>query len=121
MKKEFSFEKLDVFKMARFLATRIYQITDDFPSHERFGLTDQLRRASVSVASNIAEGSGKCSGKEKAHYTGISFSSLMEVLCQLQIALDLGYIDKENYEQTRSLIEKLSAYLSNFRRSQLNH
>ena len=119
MRNVFSFEKLEVFKMARILASQIYQTTGKFPQSERFGLTDQIRRASVSVASNIAEGSGKHTSKEKAHYTATSFSSLMEVLCQLQIALDLNYINEDQYKKTRNLIEKLSAYLSNLRRSQL--
>ncbi len=119
MAKVFSFEKLEAYKFARRLSVLIYKSTRSFPKHEIYGLSDQLRRASISIASNLAEGTGKHTRKEKAHYTGISFSSLMEVLCQLQIALDLNYIEQAQYAEIRELIEKLSAYLSNLRRAQL--
>lgn len=121
MTKLFSFEKLEAYQLARQLCASIYETSKAFPQFEKFGLSDQIRRAAVSVASNLAEGTGKHTAKEKAHYTGISFSSLMEVLCQLQIALDLNYIKSGNYLEIRELIEKLSAYLSNLRKAQLNH
>ena len=81
MNKVYSFEKLLAFQQARELSVNIYSLTNSFPKFEQYGLADQLRRAVVSVSSNIAEGSGKFSPKEKAYYTSISYSSLLEVLC----------------------------------------
>lgn len=75
----YSFEKLDVWKKARILTGTIYKISAKFPPEERFGLTSQIRRASVSVCSNLAEGSGRVSGKEQARFTEIAYSSLLEL------------------------------------------
>jgi four helix bundle protein len=119
MGKIYSFEKLEAYQVARKLCAAIYKVTSGFPGYERFGLSDQIRRAAVSVSSNLAEGSGKSSFKEKAYYTNTSFSSLMEVLCQLQIGLDLNYLDQKDYNEIRKQIEKLSAFLSKLRQYQL--
>jgi len=79
MKYNYSFEKIEVWQLAKQLTVIIYKLTTNFPDEEKFGLTSQLRRASVSVPSNIAEGNSKSSLKEKAYFTEIAFSSLMEV------------------------------------------
>ena len=84
----FPFEKLDVFKHARALVRSTYTLIEKFPYSERNGLSDQLRRAIVSVPSNIAEGLGRISDKEKIHFIEISYGSLMESLCQIQLARD---------------------------------
>lgn len=120
MNRLFSFEKLEAYQISRDLAKEVYLLTREFPKYELYGLSDQVRRAAISVSSNLAEGTGKQTSKEKAHYTSISFSSLMEVLCQLQIATDLEYIDQEKYEQIRPTIKKLAVYLSKLRSAQLN-
>jgi len=93
---QFSFEKLEVWQLARILTTDIYKHTANFPQEEKYLLTSQLRRAAVSVASNLAEGSTRTSAKDKAHFTTVAFSSLMEVFNHLIIAVDLGYLDNEN-------------------------
>ena len=77
------------------LVTAIYKATSSFPRNELFGLTSQLRRAAVSIPSNIAEGQGRLSEKEFRHFLGQSRGSLMEVETQLQIAENLGYVPKE--------------------------
>ena len=84
----YSFEKLDVWKLSRKLTKNIYKISAGFPDSEKFGLTSQIRRASISVSSNIAEGSSRKSGVEQARYTEIAFGSLLEILNQLIVAND---------------------------------
>ncbi len=81
----YSFEKLDVWKDAKELTKQIYSITKAFPSEEKFGLTSKLRRAFVSIASNIAKGSSRKSGKDQAHFSVIAYSSTVAVLNQLFI------------------------------------
>jgi len=95
MSYEFSFEKLDVWKLAKNLCINIYDATKGFPDYEKFGLRSQLIRAAVSVVSNIAEGTSRMGSKEQARFTQISYGSMMEVACQLIIARDMGYIAEE--------------------------
>ena len=116
----FSFEKLNVWIDSKELIKRIYMITKDFPNEEKFGLTSQLRKASVSVASNLAEGTSRITNKDKAHFTTISFSSLMEVLNQIIIAKELDFIKENDYQTLRTEIEKISNKLNALRKAQLN-
>lgn len=116
----FSFEKLNVWIDSKELVKRIYLITKQFPSEEKFGLINQLRRASVSVASNLAEGTSRITSKDKAHFSTIAFSSLMEVLNQIIIAKELNFIQEEEYKLLRKEIEKISNKLNALRKSQLN-
>ena len=74
--KIYSFEKLDVWQKSRALIKGIYRLTESFPSDEKFGLTNQLRRAGVSVASNLAEGTSRASGRDQARFTQLSYGSL---------------------------------------------
>jgi four helix bundle protein len=97
----FSFEKLIVWQEARSLTKNIYKITKTFPDEERFGLTSQLRRAMISVCSNLAEGSSRAHSKEQTQFYQIAYSSLMEVLNQIIIESDLEYIDLQLYETIR--------------------
>lgn len=117
----FSFEKLNVWIDSKELIKLIYTITKDFPNEEKFGLTNQLRRASVSIASNLAEGTSRNTNKDKAHFTTLSFSSLMEVLNQIIIANELDYIKNDDYNTLRTEIEKISNKLNALRKSQLNN
>lgn len=118
--RSYSFERLEAWKKARELTKMIYQVTAKYPNEERFGLISQIRRASVSVASNLAEGSGRITNKDKAHYSAQAYSSLMEVLNQLIISFDLGYIDKPKYQEVRSMIDQAAALISGLRKSQTN-
>jgi four helix bundle protein len=115
----FSFEKLKVWIDSKELVKAIYLITKEFPSEEKFGLTNQLRRASISVASNLAEGTSRETHKDKARFTTIAYSSLMEVLNQLIIAKELGFIDAVNYQSLRKTIEKIANKLNALRKAQL--
>ena len=114
---EYSFEKLLAYQSTRKLVVSVYRLMDKFPSSERYALCDQLRRAIISVPSNIAEGSGRVSVKEKIHFLEIAYGSLMEVYCQLQIAVDLGYITQEQFEGLRRLSFNVSKLLSGLRKS----
>ena len=108
----FSFEKLDVYQKARELVKDVYLLQQRFPKEERYELGDQIRRSVVSVTSNIAEGSGRDSYKEKIHFLEIAFGSLMETFSQLQNAQDLGYINVNEVENLRPKIEEVSKMIS---------
>lgn len=116
----FSFEKLSVWVDSKELIKLIYKSTGKFPDEEKFGLISQLRRASISVASNLAEGTSRNTNKDKAHFTTLSFSSLMEVLNQIIISKELGFLPEENYLNIRSQIEKIANKLNALKKSQLN-
>ncbi|MCP4177775.1 MAG: four helix bundle protein [bacterium] len=116
---KYYFEKLEVWQLARTLSKEIYEVTKIFPKSEMFGLTNQIRRAIISVASNIAEGSGRTSNKDKAHFIQLSYGSLMEVLNQLIIANDLNILSDNNYLELRKYIEELSNKLNSLRNSYL--
>ena len=114
----YSFEKLEVWKESKELCILIYKLTESFPENEKFGLVSQLRRASISVSSNIAEGSGRNSNKDKAHFTNIAFSSAIEVLNQIIISQELNFIKKEDYIIIRSKIESITNKLNSLRNYQ---
>ena len=97
----------------------IYTLLCNFPTEERFALCDQIRRAVVSVPSNIAEGSGRMSVKEKIHFLEVAFGSLMETFCQMQIASDLEYISEEQLLDLKAKILQLSKMLTGLRNSLL--
>ena len=105
---KFPFEKLEIWELAIGLSVRIYKITQDFPQSEKFGITNQLRRAANSVSANIAEGSGRLSVKDKANFFQVSYSSLLEVLNFLIISEKLGFISNQILEDQRKLISELS-------------
>ena len=115
----YSFEKLDVWRLARDLTKRIYQLTKGFPDEERFGLISQLRRASTSIGINLAEGSGRITGKEQARFTEMSYSSLMEVLAELILSSDLEFITEEQLTHFRPSIDEIGNKLNALRAAQL--
>ena len=90
-----SYKNLDVYIKSRQLVVQVYALLKHYPIDERFALIDQMRRAVLSVPSNIAEGLSRTAVKEQAHFLDIAYGSLMEVDCQLDISLDLGYISNE--------------------------
>ena len=116
----YSFEKLEVWVEAKELSKMIYTITKEFPNDEKFGLTSQLKRASISICSNIAEGSARKTNKDKAHFTVIAFSSAVEVLNQIIIAHELSLINTEKYTVLRQNIESITNKLNALRNYQIN-
>ena len=116
----FSFEKLNVWKDSKEFVKEIYRITTKFPDSEKFGMTSQLRRASISVPSNIAEGSSRKTPNDQAHFTTLAYISLMEVLNQVIISHELNYISLEDYQSIRPQIEMISNKLNALRNAQLN-
>ncbi len=113
----FSFERLDVWKKSRVLTSKLYQATSDFPDSEKFGIVSQIRRAAISVCSNIAEGSSRESAKDQGHFYNMSFSSLMEVLNQLIISNDLGFLKDEILIELRNDIHSISRMLNGLSKS----
>ena len=116
---QFSFEKLLVWQEAKELSKEVYKLTKEFPAEEKFGLTQQIRRAAMSVCANIAEGSCRSSAKDQAHFTTIAFGSLIETLNHLIIAFELNLVKEEDYLRIRNGIELLSVKLSNLKKTQL--
>jgi four helix bundle protein len=109
----FSFERLEVWNKSRLFTKRIYKLTTRFAESEKYGLVSQLRRAVISICSNIAEGSSRKSKKDQAHFYNIAFSSLMETLNQLIICNDLEYLDNELLGELRKEIHVISIMLNN--------
>ncbi len=105
---QFSFEKLEVWQLSRILVGKIYSITKSFPDSERFGLINQIRRASISISSNLAEGTSRMSTKDQAHFSQLAYSSLMELANQIILANDLTYIDENQLSDLREYINELS-------------
>ena len=114
---KFTFFDLRVYKEAKELVKSVYLLMDKFPKYEVYALSDQLRRAVVSVPSNIAEGSGRFSLKEKIHFIEIAYGSLTETLCQLDIAHDLNYISDEEFNIEKERINIIGKQLSGLRAS----
>ncbi len=113
----FYFEKLDVWKNARKLVSEIYLISRNFPEEERFGITNQIRRASTSITANIAEGVSRSSNKDKSKFINIAYSSSLEVINFLILALDLEFISEEKYLELREKTEKITSQLNSFYKS----
>jgi four helix bundle protein len=100
------FKELNIWKLSRVFCSEIYEVTSTFPDKEKFGLTNQLRRASVSIPSNIAEGSSRKSNKDFSRFLEIAIGSMYEIETQLLIANDLKFIsDKQLYELNQNLSE----------------
>jgi four helix bundle protein len=117
--KTYSFEKLEVWQAARALTIDVYKLTAKFPSEEKFGIVNQMRRAAVSICSNISEGTSKNTGLEKARYTNISFCSLMELLNQLIISTDLQFMSNDELLEMRTKIDVVALKSTRLRDSQL--
>jgi four helix bundle protein len=113
----FKFEKLDVWQEAIQFADLVYQLTSDFPAEERFGLTNQMRRAAVSISSNLAEGRSRVSRIDFARFVEIATGSLFEVVSQTTIAVRRNLIAHDDYNQIYGAAEKQSKMPSGLRRS----
>lgn len=109
------FKDLEIWKLSRILCTEIYSITSKFPDSEKFGLANQLRRASVSVPSNIAEGSSRNSNKDFSRFLDFAIGSMYEMQTQLLIAFDLSYINSKEQEELNVKLEKIIKMTSSFK------
>jgi four helix bundle protein len=115
----FAYRKLIVYKKALQWVLDVYRLCRQFPDYERFALTSQVRRAAVSVTSNIAEGMSRSSNKEIAHFLEISYGSLMEVQSQLEVAQLLNYLRKEELDVIDPKTEEIARMLSGLKTSKM--
>ncbi|MDR5658770.1 four helix bundle protein [Serpentinicella sp. ANB-PHB4] len=113
----FSFQNLQIYQLAKDIVKFNYRLTKKFPSEEKYALIQQMNRAVVSVPSNIAEGTSRKSNKDKAHFVNIAYGSLMELVCQMEIALELGYIEESEYDEFIIMVKNLSVKMSNYLRT----
>lgn len=112
----FSFEKLYAWQDSMRLLKLVYALLEKFPQREQFALSSQLRRAVVSVPSNIAEGNGRFSAKDQLRFFEIAYGSLMEVFCQIKIARELDYISETEQTEAKALILSIAKSLSGLSR-----
>ncbi len=111
------FKELEIWKRSRLFCSEVYKITAKFPDSEKFGLTNQLRRASVSIPSNIAEGSSRYSNKDFTRFLEITLGSCYEVETQFLIAHDLGFIKESDQESLRKELDEITKMISKFKAS----
>ena len=111
-------KKLDTWKLAFELALRVYRSTERVPREERFGLTDQIRRAVVSIPSNIAEGAARKSKKEFSQFLHVARGSLSEMDTQLELARQLGYLDEADWKDLNEQMERVDMTLAGLLRHQ---
>ena len=111
----FGFRDLRVYQTSKDFVKTIYGLLSTYPPNEQYALCDQLRRASVSVPSNIAEGMSRLSDKEEVHFIEISYGSLMEVLCQMEISKELNYVTEEQMKDIENQITIIAKQLSKLR------
>ena len=114
---DFFYKKLEAYKEAKDFCIYVYTLLKNYPSYEQFALCDQLRRAAVSVPSNIAEGMGRMAIKERIHFLEISYAYIMEVLCQLDISNSIGYITEEELDMAETKASQLTKLMSGLRKS----
>lgn len=120
MEVKYDFRNLDAYKEGKALVLMVYRLLKQFPKEETYALCDQLRRAVISVPSNVVEGTGRFSTKEQLHFLEIAYGSLLEVECQLDIARELEYITKENLYEVEVQIRKVAALISGLRKKRMN-
>jgi four helix bundle protein len=113
----FGYRKLIAYIKACEVRRNVYRLIKNFPKEEQFALCDQLRRAAVSTTSNIAEGMTRYSNKDKVRFLEIAFGSLMEVMSQLEVALDEGYIDSDEFNNMETLIAETARVISGLQNS----
>jgi len=107
------FQKLEIYQQKE-LVKDIYKLSSSFPPDEKYALVQQIKKAAVSVASNIAEGTSRNGCQEKIHFINISYSSLMEIVCQTEIAFELGDLKKDAFDNISKMAKKLSVKMSNY-------
>ena len=117
MEEVFGYRKLMAYQKGKEVVMQTYKLLKKFPAEEKYALCDQLKRASVSITSNIAEGTNRFSVKDKSHFVEIAYGSLMEVSSQLEMAEDLGYISTEERQSMDKLIDEEARLLSGLKRA----
>ena len=105
---DFFYRKLLAYQQALLQVKEVYTLTKKFPAHEQYGLSDQIRRAVISIPSNIAEGMGRSSIKERIHFLEIANGSLTETMCQLEIAQLLEYISNDELNSNEERLTEIS-------------
>lgn len=115
MDKKYTFKNLAAYKESKALVIEVYRLLKKFPKEETYALCDQLRRAVISVPSNLAEGSERTSMKDQAHFFEMAYGSLMEVDCQIDIAHDLAYISQSDADGIEQHVGTIAALLSGLR------
>ena len=108
----FGYRKLIAYEKAKEIVKHTYKLLKKFPTEERYAMCDQLRRASISITSNIAEGINRFSVKDKSHFIEMAFGSLMEVSSQFEIAEELGFITAEDKLSMDKLVDEEARLLS---------
>ena len=121
---DFFYKKVDAYHIAKEYVIFVYSLLKKFPQYENYALCDQVRRAAISIPSNIAGGLGRMAIKERIHFIEIAFGSLAEVSCQLDISESLGYISAEELQEAETRAEHLSKVMSglkNYLSSKINN
>jgi four helix bundle protein len=119
--KTFSFEQLEVWEKSKHYTVEIYRLTHTFPKEEQFGLSSQMRRAAISVNSNIAEGGSRFSKKEQARFFELSYGSLMELWSQLLIAKELSFLQEKQIVELNTKTHELGKMISGLRNAALRN
>ena len=112
-----NFRQLNIWKDSMLLAKAVYLLTNNFPNNEKYGLISQINRASISVPSNIAEGSSRNSNKEFKHFLSIALGSLFELETQVVLSQELRYMEFEASEGLISKIIQLQKMIATFRKT----
>lgn len=115
----YAFEKLEVYQLAVQYSVMLGSVLNGFPPEEKYGLTSQLRRSAYSISANVAEGSGRASSADRAHFTNIAYCSALETISHLNLAVQLQYIRPEIYDELRSAMEKIANKLNALYKYQL--
>ena len=115
---EYYFERMRVWQNARRLVNDVYQLTKNFPKDEDFHLKSQMRRSASSIKSNIAEGQGRNTKKDQAHFTTMAYSSLIELINHLITARDQELMDEETYVNAREKLDFISSQLNALKKVQ---
>ena len=113
----FGYRRLIAYQKAKEVVKRTYKLLKKFPKEEQYAMCDQLRRASISITSNMAEGMNRYSVKDKNHFLEMAYGSLMEVSSQFEIAEELGYINNADRQNMDALIDEVARLISGLQKS----
>jgi four helix bundle protein len=117
----YSFEKLEVYQLARKFKIDIKLMSQGFPKEERFDLISQINRSSASISANLAEGSGRSSNFDQAHFTNMSYSTALETIDHLNTALDMKYVNEDRYTELRVKLDAILNKLNSLYKYQINN